>query len=230
MFKVKLADLVIGIDNKYPYTRDLCRGYITDSACVDFRISASDKQIMAEDNGDGFPVGYLESLALYRKIAEKIIEYGGFLMHGVTLSVEGRGVIFTASSGTGKTTHAMFWKRLLGDKCIIVNGDKPLIRFIDGICYAYGTPWCGKEQLNTNTRTPLTDLFIVNRAESNRVCDLRPKDAMLKVLAAVYKPSDTELFTKTTEYLDLFLKKVKVREIYCNMSIDAAKTAYGALR
>lgn len=229
MFKVKLADLVIGIDNQYSYTKELCREYITDSSYIDFCVSATNEQIKAEDNGEGFSIDYLESLALYRRIAEKLIEYGGFLMHGVTLSVEGRGVIFTASSGTGKTTHAMYWKQLLGDKCIIVNGDKPLIRFINDICYAYGTPWCGKEQLHTNTRTPLTDLFIVNRAEDNRVCDLRPKEAMLKVLAAVYKPSDPELFSKTIEYLDLFLEKVKVRNVYCNMSIDAAKAAYGAL-
>ena len=69
MFAVRLAELNIGIENKYDYIRKMCVDYITDKP-VDFTVSVSDNEIMAEDNGTGFSGGYLESLAVYRKIAE----------------------------------------------------------------------------------------------------------------------------------------------------------------
>lgn len=228
MFKIKIADLVIGIESAYPFTEEICRDYITADGEPDFSVSARDEQIRAEDGGEGFSDEYLESLAIYRGISEKIIDYGGFLMHGVVLAVDGRGYAFTAPSGTGKTTHAMYWKELFGDRCMVVNGDKPLIRFIGGECYAYGTPWCGKENLNANMRVKLTDLFNVNRAAENIAKPLSPREALIKLLTAVYRPSDAAMFEKTTGYIFRFLENVRVWDLFCNMSVDAAKTAYRA--
>lgn len=48
---------------------------------------------------------YLERLALMRKIADHLPEHNCFLMHGAVISVQGDGYLFTAPSGTGKSTH-----------------------------------------------------------------------------------------------------------------------------
>ncbi len=228
MFKIKIADLVIGIESVFPFTEEICRDYITADGEPDFSVSVSSGQIKAEDGGEGFADDYLESLAIYRVISEKIIDYDGFLMHGVVLALDGKGYVFTAPSGTGKTTHAMYWKQLFGDRCTIVNGDKPLIRFMGGECYAYGTPWCGKENLNANMRIKLTDFYALSRAEENSVKPLDPRKALIKLLTAVYRPSCTAAFEKTTEYIFRFIDKVRVWDLCCNMSADAAKTAYRA--
>ena len=225
MFKIRIADLNIGIDNKYPYVEALCTGYITDGE-TDFDVCVTDAEIAAEKSDETSEPAYLESLAVYRKISEKIIDYNGFLMHGVVLSVDGEGYAFTAPSGTGKTTHAMYWRKLLGDKCVVVNGDKPLIRIKDGQCFAYGTPWCGKENLQTNTSVPLKALVCVNRSEENYVKELSPKAALIRMLSAVYRPSDSALFEKTAEYVMTMLKSVRTYDLFCNMSVDAARTAY----
>ena len=74
MFVVCLAELNIAIENKYDYIKEMCRDYITENK-ADFCVSASDEEINAESKGTCFDKGYLESLAIYRKIAEKIIEY-----------------------------------------------------------------------------------------------------------------------------------------------------------
>lgn len=229
MFKIKIAGLTVGIDNKYPYIETLCEDYFADGN-TDFDICVTEAEIAAEKTEDISDPGYLESLAVYRKIAERLPDYDGFLMHGVVLKVDGEGYAFTAPSGTGKTTHAMYWKKLFGDRCIIVNGDKPLIRFIDGEFRAYGTPWCGKENLHTNTSAPLRRLFCVNRSAENRVVPLDPKTSLTRLLAAVYRPKDPALFEKTAEYIMLFLKKVAVCDLFCNMSVDAAKCAYNAAK
>ena len=72
MFIVRLAELNIGIENKYEYIYNMCVDYITDNT-PDFSISVSDNEIMVESNGIIQHKGYLESLAIYRKIAEKTL-------------------------------------------------------------------------------------------------------------------------------------------------------------
>ena len=229
MIKIKIADLTIGIDNKKSYTKEICADYLTDERQTDFQVSAAREEILAEDDGSGFTEGYLESLAIYLKIAEKIGEYDGFLMHSVVLDVDGKGVAFSAKSGTGKSTHAAYWGKLLGDRCTVVNGDKPLVRIIDGRVFAYGTPWCGKEFLHTNMRTELKAFCLINRSEDNHVVPMKPRTALTSLIAAVYHSPNQANYERTLELMDFFLERVKFYGIYCNMSLDAARTAYNAI-
>ena len=158
--QIKIADLSIRIENRHTYIEDLCEAYMEPEGAFDFAVSVTDADILAEDAGREHP-GYAESLAVYRKIAEAILEKDGFLLHGVVLDVDGRGVAFLAPSGVGKSTHAARWLQILGERATVINGDKPLIRFTDGVPYAYGTPWAGKERLSKNGRTytPFGHLF-----------------------------------------------------------------------
>ena len=52
-----------------------------------------------------FSAELLEETAVYRKIAEKMPTYQSFVFHGSVIAVDGRGFMFTAKSGTGKSTH-----------------------------------------------------------------------------------------------------------------------------
>ncbi|MBR2973398.1 MAG: hypothetical protein IKC41_04195, partial [Clostridia bacterium] len=115
MFVVCLAELNIAIENKYDYIKEMCRDYITENK-ADFCVSASDEEINAESKGTCFDKGYLESLAIYRKIAEKITQYNGFLLHGVAFEAKNCGIAFLAKSGVGKTTHAKLWKEMLNNE------------------------------------------------------------------------------------------------------------------
>ena len=118
-FKVKLADIVIGIHGRYEYLRE---------EKPEMEISLTEEDILAErsqnGDGEGFSLDYLESLAALRKIAEQMPQRNRFLMHGAVLSWRGKGYMFTAPSGTGKSTHLALWKKYLGDEVEIVNGDK----------------------------------------------------------------------------------------------------------
>lgn len=233
MFTIRLADLNIGIDNKYTYIEQQCKNYMVDAE-TDFNVSVSDSLIAAEaDNFEMkdacFEPGYLESLALYRQISEKLLDYSGFLIHSAVISVSDRAVAFAARSGTGKTTHINLWRRLLGEDCVIINGDKPLIRFFDGVPFAYGTPWAGKENFNTNTRAPLTDICFLTRAKENSIKTIDRSDAVKRLLSQIYLPKNPLKKIKTLELADLFMNSVNIWEIGCNMEINAAKTVYSKI-
>ncbi len=226
MFVVELAQLNIAIDNKYQYIEDMCKDYITDKA-ADFTVAVTDEEIKAEESVEGdYPAGYLESLAVYRKIADRIIDYDGFLMHGVILDVEDVGVAFCAKSGTGKTTHMLLWKQLLGGKCTIINGDKPLVRIIDGNVYAYGTPWAGKEGFNKNDKTKLKKLCFINRSEENEVIPCTGRDVLEQLMSQIFIPQNGIRLLKTLDLLDRLIKSTDIYSIKCNMDISAAETAY----
>ncbi|MBQ6847279.1 MAG: hypothetical protein IJO61_09130 [Oscillospiraceae bacterium] len=225
MFVIKMADMCIGIENKYDYIHYMCRDYITDEK-AEFTVSVTDEEIMRESEGqEGFPSEYLETLAIYRKICDKASGKSCFLMHGVLMSAENQGILLCAESGTGKSTHAALWTKLLGDKCEIVNGDKPLIRVIDGIPYAYGTPWCGKEEINVNKKVRLSDICFIKRSAENRVTEVEKSLITQTLIPHIHIPENGDVIT-VLDSIDATAKNVMFYTVECNMDISAAKTAY----
>lgn len=136
-FKIKLADKIIGITCQYEYLKDYCSEYIVENSKnadlyeSDFQIETEMKDILFEQQKASDETknnyAYLETLAALRKIAEIMPKYHRFLMHGVVVSWKDTGYMFTAPSGTGKSTHAALWKKYLGDEVEIINGDKPIL-------------------------------------------------------------------------------------------------------
>ncbi|MBP3361796.1 MAG: hypothetical protein J6N52_13130 [Clostridia bacterium] len=229
MFTVRLAELNIMIDNKYGYIEKMCAGYITDRP-PDFSVSVSAPEITAEGSGDSLSMGYLESLAVYRKIAEKILCYDGFLLHGVVIDVEGVGIAFLAKSGIGKSTHARLWRELLGSRMTVINGDKPLVRIIGGKIFACGTPWAGKENLHTNAKTELKKVCFIERSDKNECIKLDKDKVFERLINQIYLPEKTKFFLKTLDLINTLTEKTEFYLIKCNTDISAAKTAYKGLK
>lgn len=221
---IKLADLNIKTDNKYKYISDMCADYITEESDFDIDATVTADEISAEDNG-GFSPGYLESLAVYRKIAECLPKYSGFLMHGAVIKYKNCGIAFLAKSGVGKSTHLSLWQSLFEDKVSVINGDKPIIRITDGIVYAYGTPWAGKEHMHTNTKTTLKKICFIERASENKCVKIKKSEAIIRFLSQIYIPKNGDmpeifgLLETLTAYSDFYI-------IRCTEDISAAKTAY----
>ncbi len=229
MFDIKIADIPIRIENKYEYIREMCRDYLTEET-PKFEVSATDEEIMRENDGyeGDFPPFYLETLAIYRKIAEKLSEYNAFLIHGVLMSCEGRGILLCAESGTGKSTHASLWLKFCGEKCEIINGDKPLVRIIDGIAYAYGTPWCGKEEINKNARVALDNVCFIERSAENSVIAMEKREVLTRLLPCIHMPAGGGIIN-VLDAVDTAARKSSFWRILCNMDISAAETAYSAI-
>lgn len=132
MFCVQIAEVLVAIENRYAFSERLCADYIVNVAPDEcsFSVSATPEEIAAENSDEGtFSSAYCESLALYRKICTRMLDYDAFLLHAAVVSYGGRGFAFAAKSGTGKSTHVAQWMRALGDDVTVVNGDKPILRW-----------------------------------------------------------------------------------------------------
>lgn len=228
----KIAGLTVELKNKYFYTERLCRDYETDNTQkVDIVLQASAEEIEAELSDSSVTnVGYCEGVCLYRKLCALLPSYDAVMFHSAAVEVKGEGFAFFGKSGSGKSTHAALWKRIFGDGLIFVNGDKPIYRFEDGILYAYGTPWCGKEGLNTNTKTAIKALGLIKKASENSVRALSPKEAATSLIEQVIFPKDAVGTLKTMDFLDRMISTVPIYEISCSISEEAAKLAYETMK
>ncbi len=229
MFTISIAGLPIGIDNRYPYLESFCRDYLTDEEPL-FTVFATDEALDEEAKASEavYPKGYLESVVVYREIAKRLPAYDGFVFHGVALAVGDKAYLFTARSGVGKTTHTGLWLSAYDD-CHVLNGDKPILRFIDGVCYAAGTPWQGKERMGRNEMLPVGGVAFVHRAHENRARSISSADAVLPFLSQTYLPEDEESVGIIAALADRILPSVSLVNVYVNMDPDAALVARRAL-
>ena len=233
----KIADFYIEVKNDLPYLEDICRDYLCEEPShIDFTVKLEPEDVkreieLAKENGMVNPSGVMcAGLALYRKICNEVLSRDAFLMHGVAVDYNDCGYIFTAESGTGKTTHVRLWKKVFGEENVtIVNGDKPIIRFIDGKVYAYGTPWNGKEHYGINSRVEVKKLCFVARGEENGIRKISIKEAVPRIFTQIMLVDSVDL-GRQLELTNDFLEKVDIYLLHCNMDPEAATVAYNGMK
>jgi len=177
-----------------------------------------------------FTDAYLETLSLYRRITEKLADFGVILFHGSAIAVDGEAYLFTAKSGTGKSTHTRLWRETFGERAVMVNDDKPLIAIRDNGVTVYGTPWNGKHKLGANISAPLKAICILERSPQNRITECEPMSEFPKILSQTYRMNSPHFMQKTLALLDRLLHSVRVYRLGCNMNIEAATVAYNGMK
>ena len=231
--KIRMAELNIEIQNRYPYLENLCKDYAADFGKADIFVTVSEGEIADEIIRSTLPTppspGYAEAIAAFRSIAMQLPRFDAFVFHAAVIGYGGRGYAFSAPSGTGKTTHARLWLQTLNG-AEIINGDKPILRFIGDKLYAFGTPWCGKEKMQQNTSVPLTALGFIERAAKNSVKPLDNAETLLRMYSQILMPTKREDAMHFLDLLDRMVKIVPAYVISCNMQPEAAVVAYRAMK
>lgn len=227
---LKIAGLLIDVKNKYSYFDKMAEGFSGEGK-ADFSVSAAQKVIdKAIAENPEYSEGYVESLEIYRIICRKILEYDAMLMHCAAISVDNEAYLFTAKSGTGKTTHISLWKKKFGERCFVVNGDKPILRIIDKKFYACGTPWRGKENFGTNLNVPIKAVCILERGEKNEIEKIPPHEAISTVITQTLRTNDMYEMEKMLTLTDRLLSSVPFYRLKCNMEDEAATVSYEAMK
>lgn len=235
-FDIALAGLKIHIDSYFSDVFSMCGKYLIPyTSDYDILVDVQKPDIMNEiaiserENGQKSSAKSVEKLAVYRKIAEELPNYDAFLMHGAAIAVDNAAYLFIAKSGTGKTTHITKWLENL-DHAYVVNGDKPLIRILNGVVYVCGTPWSGKESLDTNIMVPLRAIVIQERSPENHIRKISFLEALSMLVQQVYRPADDEKMRKTLSLFKLLNPQVSFyRFDFNNFNADAFDVAHNAL-
>lgn len=202
----RIAELIVEV----PATGDLiprCMEYRYEgNKCSDIIIHEEQFRPNAWQGLTGNDYVYCESGNLFYV---HLLRHNGVMLHASVVAMDGKAYLFSAPSGTGKSTHTKLWQQVFGEEAKVFNDDKPALRRLDGTWYAYGTPWCGKDGININLKAPVAGICFLKQASENQIRRLSQAEAISKIV------SQTLRRFKLVENMDLMLSHVEkiVQEI-----------------
>ena len=233
---MEIAGVAFAVQPIFESTRAYCASYLTERE-PEYRLCVLREELIQEQrlldleaDEEGlkrrkFSDMFLERSVIQRKVAGCLLERDVLLMHGSTVAVDGVAFLFTAPCGTGKSTHTRLWREVFGGRVVMVNDDKPFLRFMDGAVIACGTPWTGKHGLGSNVSAPLAGICILSRGTENRIRRADPEDVSEFLLQQLQPEGDS----RTERLLRELLRRVPVWQMECNREHEAARIAYCAM-
>lgn len=149
----------------------------------------------------------------------------GLVVHASAIQHEGKGILFSAPSETGKTTQANLWCTEMG--ATIINNDRPAVKVIDDEVYAYGTPWNGSVEECNNSYAPIAAIVMLEQATENSICKLNTNEAILKLMPRCFLPYyDSYLMNIAMENLENILKKIPIYLLKCRPDKESVELVY----
>lgn len=227
-FNIKIADKVLKINAFNESTRRYCGTFVTDEE-ANYTITMTKEDLKNESSNSNDEHVYVneEISALYRKIADLLVENNIVVFHSSAISVNGNGFLITARSGVGKSTHSKNLQEYIGESFEYINDDKPLLEVKDNKVTIYSSPWNGKERRGNNISAPLKAVLFLNRALDNSYKKINNKEEIyIKMLSQIYLPRDKAKREKALKVADKLLKNVNFYEINVNKDIKSAKMTY----
>ena len=223
----KIAGLIVAMDT-YGRTQKQAEPYLIekigepDIRIVSYKDVIKERMELVSDD-------MAEYLGTGGGFYKELLNFDGFRLHASAVVYDGKAYLFSADSGTGKSTHTKLWLRLLGEKAYILNDDKPALRLIDGVWYAFGTPWSGKHDISVNQGVPVGGICMIERGEENEIAPYSGKKAIYDLFVQTNRPKATIYRIKLMELLDHLMQNVSIWKLKCNMDPEAAVISYNAM-
>lgn len=231
-FTIKIAGHTAQVHSLFDSTAHYCGRYLTEEP-PEFSITvtkedleAEQASLLAEARREGirprvFPDPFLDRSVIQNKLAQQLLAYDILLLHGSAVAVDGKGYLFTADCGTGKSTHTRFWRETFGERAVIVNDDKPFVKLTGEGVFLCGAPWSGKHGLDTNITVPLNGICILRRGSENRIASLSPEKALPQLQKQCNAP-DSPL-------VEQLCRSVPLWQMECTKDPSAAAVSYAAM-
>ena len=222
----KIAGLTVEMDS-FGRTLEQAKPYLCEAVKPDIVIRSDWQALQArQPHLSKDDCEYMYTGAVFYR---ELLQHGGFLLHSSSVVVDGKAYLFSAPSGTGKSTHTGLWLKVFGDRAYILNDDKPALRLEDRIWYAYGTPWSGKFDLNANARVPVAGICFLQRDGNNVIRPFGGSKAVLAFLEQTVRPPETALRIQLMDLMQKLMERVPVWQLACNMDPQAAVVSYEAM-
>lgn len=151
--------------------------------------------------------------------------YQALFIHSSCISYHDKAIMFSAPSGTGKSTHSRLWHQYL--KAEYINDDKNFIFLEDDKLYVYGSPISGKHELDNNIKNELVGLIFLKQAKENKIRRLSKMEAFMKLMNQIQRPDEVAMLESINPIIDKIVA-FPCYELECNISYEAVKLAHDA--
>ncbi|MBQ3000266.1 MAG: hypothetical protein IJD63_00800 [Oscillospiraceae bacterium] len=227
MARYRIADLIVDISLS-GRTRQQAMPYLTEEAGeADIVLSCDCERVLQKypHFGDLDMAEYMTTGSLF---AVEMLRFYGFQLHASAVMLQGKAYLFSAPSGTGKSTHTEKWCRLFGAQ--VLNDDKPVLRRVDGVWTVYGTPWSGKNDLSCPVGVPLGGVAYLSRGEVNAIYPMAATKAVPAILSQCMQFSHKGCAERQLELVDLLLRETPIWQLFCRNDDEAATVSYEAMK
>ena len=227
-FKIKIVDKVLEINAFNESTKRYCKDFLSEEES-NYVITMTEEDLKNERTTSETGKVYVneEISALYRRIANLLVEESIVVFHGSSFMVDNNGFLITARSGVGKSTHSRNLKEYIGDRFIYINDDKPLLKVNENSVTVYGAPWNGKERKSNDVSAPLRAILFLSRGETNTYRKIVNKEEIyIKMISQIYLPKEKAKRELALKAADSILKNINFYEINVTKDIESAKMTY----
>lgn len=168
---------------------------------------------------------FLELLALEKQL----IVDNALVFHSAYIIHEGKSILFSAPSGTGKSTQASLWEKYKNAQ--IVNGDRSIVKISDAKVEVHGLPFCGSSQINYDESAPLAAIVFLEQAKENEIRTVSKAEAIRKIYSqcSVNYWNVSQVQT-VFEMLGTLVEQVPVYLLKCTISEEAVELVYDQIK
>lgn len=226
-----IAGITIDMEPKFPRTAKQSEAYLApDTVNADVRIRL-DEAYMAQllKENPQLSEESCEYICMGSEFYDALISYGGFLLHSSAVVYNEKAYLFSAPSGTGKSTHTQLWLKRF-DGAYILNDDKPAIKIQKNGFFAFGTPFSGKTDLNINKCVPLGGICFIERSDKNYIEKIPSDEALFRLLNQTVRPYGQNKMDILLKILDKLINTMPIYKLHCNMDSEAADVAYNGMK
>ena len=227
MARYRIADLTVQMDVS-GRTKQQAEPYLTEQdGPADILISLDRESFLVRfpELKDLNTAEYMGTGVLF---ATEVLRFDGFQFHASAVMLEGKAYLFSASPGTGKSTHTEKWCRLFGAQ--IINDDKPVLRRVNGGWIVYGTPWSGKHDLSSPIGVPLGGIAFLERGDRNAISRISAVEAVPAMISQCVRFLYKDCVSRQLELIDLLLRETPVWRLVCRNDDEAAIVSCEAMK
>ncbi len=230
----KISDLIVEYNPNYDILKKRSDKYLIkdNSIKVNFKIKINENDIKkVKDSNQEITSELAEYIVVGTTFYNALLHYKGCLLHSSAVVIDNEGYLFSAPSGTGKSTHTNLWIKYLSDKKpYILNDDKPAIRVIDNEVWAYGTPFSGKYDISQNKKVKLKGICFIEQSEKNSIERIENDEAIKLFLEQTLVEISEKNMIRLLEIVDIIIRQVPVYKLKCNISEEAVRLSYETMK
>lgn len=158
-----------------------------------------------------------------------LLTRGKLTLHSSSVEHNGKAILFTAPSNTGKSTQADLWASYRNAR--VLNGDKNVIAMCDETAYAFGTPFSGTSKICVDYRLPLQAVVVVKQAPENSARRIFGMNAVTSIMRNLFGHAKVPgCMEKMISVVSSVLENVPVFELSCTPDERAVEALEAALQ
>lgn len=201
-----------GHDGYYAFYRE-----ISENECV-ITLNASQSELLCLDT-------VFTSLFAFER---RFLTRDALILHCAYIEYNGEAILFSAASGTGKSTQGHLWEKYRNARTI--NGDRGLLTLKDSKWHANGWPVCGSSEICSNISLSIRAIVMLSQAPENSVYKMSPKEAFTSLYSQLTINNwERSATVRSMDILEKLIFSVPIYHLACNISEDAVNTLYNAL-